>query len=112
MEYYTSMETCSFELVRWFGLHSELYESGVDDHGISQDKYPGNIPRDLKALSQWICINMTHARMCEWLEEQFIEKKQCATAIDEEKVKRAVARKWKQEEKEQKQVAKIAKVAK
>jgi len=31
--------------------------------------------------------------MCEWLEEQCIEKKQRATAIDEEKVKRAVARK-------------------
>jgi len=107
------MKTCSPELVRWFGLHSELYESGrIDDIGIGQDKYPGNIPRDLNALSKWICINTIHTRMCEWLEEQCIEKKQRAIAIEEEKVKRAVARKWKQEEKEQKQVAKIAKVAK
>ena len=86
------METCSPELAHWFSLHSELYESGIDDFGISQDKYPGNIPRDLKALSQWICINTTHTRMCEWLEEQCIEKKQRATVIEEEKVKRAVAR--------------------
>ena len=50
--------------------------------------------------------------MCEWLEELCIEKKQRAIAIEEEKVKRAVARKWKQEEKEQKQAAKIVKVAK
>ena len=38
-EEYTSMETCFPELACWFGLHSELYESGVDDFGISQDKY-------------------------------------------------------------------------